>query len=417
MAVYRNNNGQLDIVAGFQQLSVYAPVGSIIAYGGNTPPIGWLQCNGALVSRTRYADLFSIIGTTYGEGDGSTTFALPDLRGRTAVGIETDHALGTSEDGALPNITSTFINSPTNHNLNPAIRLLTGENEAFADIGASGTKVGYPSGSNTGGSYSSDRLYSFDASRCSSLYVNDQDTVVPANVRINYIIKANALADITDVAIGLKQQPDWEHAQSITAQQLLDGYTALADGIICTSGTPANDIGRGYVSVNGDIVTSGYANPSGGYRECQVQIQVNEGDVVRTVTENNNGQLWVFHITPIFVPFKTVAVKLSSSTPTESISLEDSYSTTETKTNKIWIDGRTIYRKVFNVQVVQNADTVLNIPDASFAWFDYVHSFMTGTYGYRQPWTQVIPYWNGTGFLLPSTYPTGDLTAVIEYIK
>lgn len=55
--------------------------GTIIAFGGQNTPTGYLKCNGALVSRTIYADLFAAIGTTFGIGDGSTTFALPDLRG------------------------------------------------------------------------------------------------------------------------------------------------------------------------------------------------------------------------------------------------------------------------------------------------------------------------------------------------
>lgn len=55
--------------------------GQIAFFAISTPPTGWLKANGALVSRTTYAGLFAVIGTTYGSGDGSTTFALPDLRG------------------------------------------------------------------------------------------------------------------------------------------------------------------------------------------------------------------------------------------------------------------------------------------------------------------------------------------------
>lgn len=56
-------------------------VGSVMAFARNTAPNGWLKCNGATISRTAYASLFSAIGTTFGSGDGSTTFTLPDLRG------------------------------------------------------------------------------------------------------------------------------------------------------------------------------------------------------------------------------------------------------------------------------------------------------------------------------------------------
>jgi microcystin-dependent protein len=58
------------------------PTGSIVPYVGATAPTGWLLCNGSTVSRTTYADLFAVIGTRAGAGDGSTTFALPDMKDR-----------------------------------------------------------------------------------------------------------------------------------------------------------------------------------------------------------------------------------------------------------------------------------------------------------------------------------------------
>lgn len=62
------------------------PAGSIIQWASNTIPANWLLCDGSAVSRTVYPSLFATIGTQYGAGDGSTTFNLPDLRGRVAVG-------------------------------------------------------------------------------------------------------------------------------------------------------------------------------------------------------------------------------------------------------------------------------------------------------------------------------------------
>lgn len=62
------------------------PAGNIGWFAGTTPPDGWMVCNGAEVSRTSYAALFAVLGTTYGEGDGEATFALPDLRDRVAWG-------------------------------------------------------------------------------------------------------------------------------------------------------------------------------------------------------------------------------------------------------------------------------------------------------------------------------------------
>ena len=60
--------------------------GVISAYAGTSAPTGWLLCYGQAVSRTTYAALFAVLGTTYGSGDGSTTFNVPDLRGRVVAG-------------------------------------------------------------------------------------------------------------------------------------------------------------------------------------------------------------------------------------------------------------------------------------------------------------------------------------------
>lgn len=62
------------------------PAGVMVPFAGGTAPTGWLLCSGQAVSRTTYATLFAAIGTTWGAGDGSTTFNLPDLRDRVPVG-------------------------------------------------------------------------------------------------------------------------------------------------------------------------------------------------------------------------------------------------------------------------------------------------------------------------------------------
>jgi len=64
------------------------PVGVIFPYGASSPPAGYLNCDGSPVSRTTYAALFAVIGTSYGAGDGSTTFRVPELRGRVPAGRE-----------------------------------------------------------------------------------------------------------------------------------------------------------------------------------------------------------------------------------------------------------------------------------------------------------------------------------------
>lgn len=69
--------------------NILQPPGSICAYGAAAAPTGWILCNGAAVSRSTFATLFGVISTTYGVGDGSTTFNVPDLRQRFPLGLAT----------------------------------------------------------------------------------------------------------------------------------------------------------------------------------------------------------------------------------------------------------------------------------------------------------------------------------------
>ena len=75
-----------------------SPTGSVIAFAGSSAPTDWLLCYGQAVSRTTYAALFAVVSTTYGVGDGTTTFNLPDLRGRTVAGVDN---MGGSDAGRL----------------------------------------------------------------------------------------------------------------------------------------------------------------------------------------------------------------------------------------------------------------------------------------------------------------------------
>lgn len=69
------------------------PVGTISAFAGETAPSGWLICDGSAVSRTEYAELFAVIGSKYGIGDGETTYNLPDLRAKFLLGASEDYPL------------------------------------------------------------------------------------------------------------------------------------------------------------------------------------------------------------------------------------------------------------------------------------------------------------------------------------
>ena len=78
--------------------------GFVCPFAGTTAPDGWLICDGSAVSRTTYADLFAVIGTTYGAGDGNSTFNLPNmyLRSPMQSGLG---SMGATSDGSVPNIT------------------------------------------------------------------------------------------------------------------------------------------------------------------------------------------------------------------------------------------------------------------------------------------------------------------------
>lgn len=98
-------------------INTNTPVGSISLFAGTTAPSGWLICDGSAVSRTTYANLFSVIGTTYGTGDGSTTFNIPDLQGRVPVGYKSsDTSFDTiGETGGEKTHTLTVDEIPSHH--------------------------------------------------------------------------------------------------------------------------------------------------------------------------------------------------------------------------------------------------------------------------------------------------------------
>lgn len=153
------------------------PTGTILSFAGNSIPTGFLNCNGAPVSRTTYADLFAVIGTTYGEGDGSTTFNLPNLTDRFIQGSST---AGTIKEAGLPNITGSIEHI----------------SESFSSTASSATNSALYKSSDTPGDgtspgrvdYNDTGTLAFDASRSNSIY-GASTTVQPPAVTVRFIIK------------------------------------------------------------------------------------------------------------------------------------------------------------------------------------------------------------------------------------
>lgn len=151
------------------------PAGSVIAFAANaTPAGGFLLCNGAAVSRTTYPDLFSAIGTTYGTGDGSTTFNLPNLTDRFIQGSGT---AGTVKAAGLPNISGRCTTDGFGR----------GNSQASANGPFYFTQHKDEYGSENDGSYTNPWL-NFDASRANSIY-GKSSTVQPPAVTMRYYIK------------------------------------------------------------------------------------------------------------------------------------------------------------------------------------------------------------------------------------
>lgn len=165
------------------------PVGSIIWSANATVPAGYLLCNGASVGRDTYPELFAAIGTTYGEGDGSTTFNLPNLIGRFIEGAST---AGTVKAAGLPNITGrASFDMPGIGSFKA-----TASGSFYADTPRSDIAL---SQNNTYTTANSQAV--LDASRSSSIYGNST-TVQPPSVTALPCIKAFSavIGDATVVA-------------------------------------------------------------------------------------------------------------------------------------------------------------------------------------------------------------------------
>lgn len=162
--------------------NTYLPivVGAVMAFAGSTSPAGWLLCDGSAVSRTDYADLYAVIGDTYGPGDGSTTFNLPNLVDKFIEGSTT---AGTEKTAGLPNITGSVENRAWISSGGSAGGIFTNYNGAIVNGGKGDTFGAIASAaSNTS------NILEFDASQSNSIYGN-ANTVQPPALTMRYVIK------------------------------------------------------------------------------------------------------------------------------------------------------------------------------------------------------------------------------------
>ena len=178
----------------------YVPAGTVLPFAGAVAPDGWALCDGSTVSRTDYAELYMAIGDAWGNGDGSTTFHLPDMRGRFMRGVDAGagrdadsgdrtpsntggnsaDAVGSAQDDAMQRLTgdvslySTYVSGP-----------YTNKSGVFNDTYNSGAGAHFGSG-NVNYPY-----ITFDNADSTSpnLAKTSQTETRGKNVNMNYIIK------------------------------------------------------------------------------------------------------------------------------------------------------------------------------------------------------------------------------------
>ena len=157
------------------------PVGAVQAFATNSTPSGWLYADGSDVSRTTYADLFAKIGTTYGAGNGTTTFGIPDLRGifvrgigsQTIGGVTYSGTLATQQQDAMQRIQGEI-----NVNPNAGLNISSFSGAFFTDGADTSTQVAFGVGTVEG-------VYKFD----SALVTRTATETRPANIALRYCIK------------------------------------------------------------------------------------------------------------------------------------------------------------------------------------------------------------------------------------
>jgi microcystin-dependent protein len=181
------------------------PPGAIVAYGGVTEPEGWLFCDGRAVSRATYAELFAAIGTRFGAGDGSSTFNLPDLRGRfprgwdamggTAAGRDPGRALGSAQDDLLESHAhghTLSITASGTHDHSASAGHSTNHNDFLAgSTAAYGLDSSYTSSrSEVYGNFVSDESHTHpNSSFAGSISATGGAETRPVNLAVGYLIR------------------------------------------------------------------------------------------------------------------------------------------------------------------------------------------------------------------------------------
>ena len=236
-----SSTGDIDLLAGSTK---YAdnPIGTILPYGGTTAPSGWFLCQGQAISRTNYADLFAVIGTAFGSGDGSTTFNIPDLRGEFLRGAGTNSHADQGDGGTVGEHQDGTLNKYIEGVSGDQIRVPVTNTSNFDKLIASTERIVYSNGAiaqTSNGKYG---------------------TVRPTNTSVNYIIKAKHVSAPQDFIDAITEANEYS-ASEIVVGKWIDGkpiYRLVVTGL-SFGATTKSWANTGYTLNDCDSFISGHA--------------------------------------------------------------------------------------------------------------------------------------------------------------
>lgn len=344
------------------------PVGSISAYGGENIPTNWLKCNGEAISRTDYPDLFKAIGTTYGRGDGSTTFNLPDLSGRVVVGNAGDGEFSLGNTGGEKEHALT-INEMPKHTHTPTVSI-------------HGNSDGY-----TIGSQWTEGVWTKSHSGI-NLALNEVGGNQPHNnmqpyIALNFIIKAKqSVGLVGNVVSDINAQGDNDVASTKVIKKYVDDHAGSAN-IIKTGITDPN------TETVGNFVGQIYCNTRKDTAYQLVSITKIDGETYYNWTKLVRGNDKVTSLSSNSTDEQYPSAKAVK----DYVDKKQTYSTKETVIGT-WIDGKPIYRKVYeisslpnkgrmyvacNIPNVQHVITMRGVMESSTEWDSMPSAYTNGT--------------------------------------
>lgn len=326
-------------------------IGTILHFAGNILPEGYMRCDGSAISRETYSELFEIIGTTYGAGDGVTTFNIPDFSGRVAVGNSGDTYYPLGGAGGEKTHTLTVDEIP-----NHAHTMTSYYDDANYNTGTIPSDNGryslpYDAGNIT-------RTQSTNAAGGGQAHNNMQPYLV-----INYIIKVSNTTPIQAQVLNeySTSTTDTYSASYINANQSSSVWNG-GDRVAFYKGTTTQ--------VNNQEIINGQLL----YNTDTGETALDDNDI-RIITGSGNVVV-VSETEPTNVATKEW-IKPSQMVKTAAAFYDD-YSTSELKTNKVWIDGKPVYRKVYTFQATSQCNLLINhnLTNVDKMWINQGTSFL-----------------------------------------